>query len=957
MKCFTCALLGVVLLFPLTLFGQFYEYGQDAVSIKWSSFDSENYQIIYPVGLDSLAMDFTDKLEYFYPFHSRVLKWEHKKIPVVIHNESSFSNGVFVWAPRRLEVFTNPDPTGHPQNWMTKLALHEGRHAFQVSKLEQGITRGLSFIAGEQAVGAITGFLPMWYLEGDAVDAETRFSYTGRGRLPEFEMGIRAIMLERGNPYSYSKAILGSYKDYVPNHYELGYLLVRHGRRNYGDKFWQDFQQSVARKPYVIDPTWFSMRNYGIRSKRDYYKQALKEYTQHWKKIDSLRLGDNAELFTHQDHKHYISYHFPQYYEAGKVIALKKGLDQIPEFVIIDSLGSEQRIFRPGLLNTGRFSYRNGKIVWDEWAPDIRWSNRNFSEICLYDLNSGKSKRLKSRTRYYAPAFSHKGNRIAAIEQQTDNRFFLVILNLSGEVIEQVSAPDNQYIQQPAWMENDSSLVMTVSNVNGEYIYSYNIETGSWNKLFYNQHNDISWPQVIGDSIYFSATNTGINNIFRLELSSKNLTRLTDSRFGAFEPSLMPGLQEKVLFSSYSWRGYNVSVVDLDKIPDRLSVNVPDSLRQLDFSSTKEEKEIIKGSFDLEPKSYEPKPYRKWTNLINIHSWLPLYFNYLNPESAITPERIDVNPGLTLLSQNLLSTAVGVLGYEYSEKMHFFHTGLRLKGRVPVFEIDFTYGGLPFVHANSQNEQLQVSPDRRNFSLYSYIPLRLNTGKYITIVQPQFRYQYSSDIFPNANNTGYQSGVHRTLYRLYAGSYLMKGRRDILPRLGVTGFASVYYTPFDKVNLGSLSYSGITCYLPGVLKHQTLKLSLTSQIQEPLKYYMSNNINMPRGIEPFSAMKLSKYSADYVFPMAYPDLNIAHLLYVKRIQGAVWADYMVGKDVLINSPDRYVTDRSFFSYGADLLFDFHFLRFFFPFSAGVRTSYIPEQSEFRPEMLFSIDIN
>ena len=154
-------------------------------------------------------------------------------MPVIIHNESSFSNGVFVWAPKRLEIFTNPDPNGYNQDWLTQLALHEGRHAVQIDKLNQGITKGLYYLGGEQMVGAMAVFLPYWYLEGDAVDSETRLSTSGRGRQPSFEMGLKAQMLESDRIFSFSKATMGSYRHFIPNHYELGYLMVRYGRRRY----------------------------------------------------------------------------------------------------------------------------------------------------------------------------------------------------------------------------------------------------------------------------------------------------------------------------------------------------------------------------------------------------------------------------------------------------------------------------------------------------------------------------------------------------------------------------------------------------------------------------------------------------------------------------------------------------------------------------------------------------
>lgn len=58
-----------------------------------------------------------------------------------------------------------------------------------------GIFKPLYYIIGEQAAGVASFFLPVWFLEGDAVSTETAMSNGGRGRLPEFNMVYRAQML------------------------------------------------------------------------------------------------------------------------------------------------------------------------------------------------------------------------------------------------------------------------------------------------------------------------------------------------------------------------------------------------------------------------------------------------------------------------------------------------------------------------------------------------------------------------------------------------------------------------------------------------------------------------------------------------------------------------------------------------------------------------------------------
>jgi len=119
----------LLLLLPVVAKGQFYQYGQDAGKLRWNQFDTPNYRVIFPRGVDSLAQAFANRIESYYPYLGKALDHNHSRMPVIVHNESSFSNGVFVWAPKRLEIFTNPDPNGYNQDWLTQLALHEGRHA------------------------------------------------------------------------------------------------------------------------------------------------------------------------------------------------------------------------------------------------------------------------------------------------------------------------------------------------------------------------------------------------------------------------------------------------------------------------------------------------------------------------------------------------------------------------------------------------------------------------------------------------------------------------------------------------------------------------------------------------------------------------------------------------------------------------------------------------------------
>src|SRR5690606_26081072 len=136
---------------------------------------------------------------------------------------TSVANAAVYWAPRRTEFNTIPPQDIYPQYWLNQLAIHEFRHIVQLDKMRQGLTEIIYLVFGEQGTALITGLhVPLWFLEVDAVVTETALSCSGRGKLPEFGMPMRALLLEK-KIFTYEKAYFRSYKHFIPNHYVLGY--------------------------------------------------------------------------------------------------------------------------------------------------------------------------------------------------------------------------------------------------------------------------------------------------------------------------------------------------------------------------------------------------------------------------------------------------------------------------------------------------------------------------------------------------------------------------------------------------------------------------------------------------------------------------------------------------------------------------------------------------------------
>ena len=249
-------LLGLLflILFFIPLFGvaQFYSLGQDPGSTKWRQIKSENFKLIYPQQFEDKAQHFVNLLENSRKYTPLSLNAKVPIMPVVLHAQDITANAFSVWAPRRLELYTAPPQSSYAQPWLEQLAIHEYRHSVQLSSMNTGLTKVMGYVLGEQAAAAVLGlYLPFWFIEGDAVSTETAFSKSGRGRVPSFSMELRAQILEKGR-YSYDKAVNGSYRNYIPDYYMLGYEMVARAREiKSNSDVWAKTLRYVGRNPYL----------------------------------------------------------------------------------------------------------------------------------------------------------------------------------------------------------------------------------------------------------------------------------------------------------------------------------------------------------------------------------------------------------------------------------------------------------------------------------------------------------------------------------------------------------------------------------------------------------------------------------------------------------------------------------------------------------------------------------
>ena len=150
-----------------------------------------------------------------------------------------------------MEIYPTPEQNSIPLDPNKQLALHELTHVLQMESLNKGFTKAMSFVTGQQFTGMVSSLLPLWFLEGDAVFSEiSPYRIRTAEEAPSFQKQLKAMIVEKGNIYKYDKIVNGSFRDFVPDHYQSGYQMMAWSYAKYDPQLWKKALRFTANKPF-----------------------------------------------------------------------------------------------------------------------------------------------------------------------------------------------------------------------------------------------------------------------------------------------------------------------------------------------------------------------------------------------------------------------------------------------------------------------------------------------------------------------------------------------------------------------------------------------------------------------------------------------------------------------------------------------------------------------------------
>ena len=918
-----------ILLLSYSSFGQYYAVGEDPYSVKYNYVETPHFKVVFPQDLNDYALRIAAMLEQSYnnaQFDKRI---KTKRIQVLIHTKNSISNGFVSWAPKRMELMALPPHDFESISWSRELAIHEFRHVSQISTLYKGLT-GISFyILGEQGIGLMASLVPLWFYEGDAVASETAYTQSGRGRSANFNLEYRTRLAEEFN-LKFDQYLNGSYKIPIPNHYCLGYHMVSYARAKYGNDIWNKVARYTTQRPFILAPFSFGIKKYTNNTREELFKKSISYYDSIW---SNLSINKYYNPINKHYIKNYSDYNFPLKV-GNNTYAFKTSLSKNPQLIRINSDGKEKELKSIGAINS-RPVTDGENIYWTEYMYAGRWAQVKYSVIRKYSITS-KSYSVLSNHKYYSyPTL--KGDSLATLQNLPSNKLSIGLYSKNFERINEFPIPFEQ-AKDLQWTDNNLAYV-TLDSHDNMIVVKQNLSSSTIDTLLNFGRRNMNDVKVFRDSITFISDYSGKSCLYSYNKSTNSFNKLYEPIYGISNYEFID--KSKLILSEYHLNGYKLSKRTISPAPianEKMTPNYPvaDLLSKnvgINLQDSIPNKPMLK-----------VKKYNRLTHLFNFHSWAPFYFD----PADIQDLYLNVYPGFTIMSQNLLSTSFTTLGYGYTPDGHIIDISHTFKGWLPVFNLRFDrYNTTPLLYQVS-NPKYKMDSTLRRFKVAasSYLPLQFSYGSWNALLQPSIEYSHYNDILYNRSKAKYEKGLDQITSSFYGALQMKLAHQNIFPRWGINAYFKTAAAPFEHENLGRLYAYRLGIITPGLFKNHGFMTRICYQNQEVDRYYYSNAFTLPRGYA--SSYRSNYYKAlfnDYSFPIAYPDFNLSWLVYLKRIRLNLFADFAE------NTKMSYVVDKNnkvigkiypknvYSSTGTDVLFDLNLLRSTFPITTGARISY------------------
>jgi len=889
-------LVTIIVLFSSTT-SQAQIFGGDPPSVQWRQVNTPLARVIFPRGLDSIGDRIASIITRLNSPMLATIGPATRKINIVAQAQTTQSNAYVALGPFRSEFYMTPAQNSFELGslpWPDQLTIHEFRHVQQDNNFDVGLSRVMHDLFGENGQAlANNAAIPNWFYEGDAVYNETNVSRQGRGMLPSFYNGYRALWKD-GRNYSWMKLRNGSFRDFVPDHYPLGFMMVAYGRQFWGDRFWEQVTHDAA----AFRGGFYPFQRAILRYSGESYHRFREEALDYFKARFDLQ---NVPPGTTGRHRIYEDERYPVFLSGDSILFVQSGFLRVPRFTIRYH-NRDMAVRTRDFSLDEQFSYRNGRLVYAAYVPDSRWGYRDYSDLRLLNLATGREVMLTRHTKYFSPDISPDGTRVIAVNVPPDARYCLHLLDAhNGKILRVIPNPDHLFYTYPKFYRGDTVLTAVRNSLGEMSLALIPLGDGKPDYLLPFSYEVIGVPFVRNDTVYFSRSGQRDDGLFALSLADRTLWSLAypvHVGAGRYEPAAG---QQGLLWVEFTSLGYKIQEIPL-RAERWVAAGepVPDTIPPFGITALRKTNYDLLG--DVPRDTLPGTAYHKGFRLFNFHS--------------IQPQVNDPDYTLNFLSENILNTLLSQVSLNYNRAERSKQVGFSADygGWFPVFSAGFNY---TFDRKTLYHDRVVAFNEAEPYVGF-HVPLDLSHNRTFTFLDAGSQYVYNESRFPgiykdSIGNITYGYSSNFITFNHQTQSTLQRVYPKFAQVIRLTGKFPV--TRFR----GYQVMADARAYFPGLAPTHSFIGDLAVLGRDTLRQLnFSSDFPFSRGYAAINLYRMLKWGIDYHFPIAYPDAGFGEILYLMRIRGDVFYDDTRAKDF---SATGAGFNARFRSAGAEVYFD------------------------------------
>ncbi len=649
------------------------QYTEFHPELNWKTIKGKYVQVHYHEEAERTAFTVARIADEVWEPITSLYQYEPETVHYVIKDIDDYANGASYFFDNKIEIWSSAldfDLRG-THNWLRNVISHEFVHMVQLQASMKSSRRIPAFYLqvlnyeDERRPDILYGFpnviasyplatinVPAWFAEGTAQYMRREFDYERWDS--HRDMILRSYVLD-GNMLTWNQmGVFGKSSLGNESVYNAGYALTIYIAQKYGEDKIREISKALG-----------SFSNFSIDAAfKDVLGKDGNEIYNEWKDFITEdyrnRISDvNTNLITGElIAEEGFGNFYPTFSPDGKkfVYLSNKSSDYFsPSVVFLYDLESGKELpLTVGVRSTIGWLPDGNKIVYSR-LKDNNPNYVNVHDLYIYDISNKKENRLTNNLRANQPSVSNDGSKIVFIFQR-DGTTNLGLIDIDGSNFKQLTFFQyGEQVYNPKFSNDDSFVIFDYSDHHGRDIAKVNVDASGF-EVILDTDFDVRNPVFDMDgNLLYASDETGIFNLYKLNLNTNEKVRLTNVTGGAF----MPGINKEgdIVYAGYTSTGYKIfklnnssgNIVE-EKKHYIASKNPPLNQFKPNGDIDKFNINYLKNFNDKELADYEPQRY---TGAFSRLSFFPFlrYDNYSTTNKALEK----IKPGLYVASSDMLN--------------------------------------------------------------------------------------------------------------------------------------------------------------------------------------------------------------------------------------------------------------------------------------------------------------